>query len=338
MKPTKGYFIISLDFELFWGVFDVKKLADYKKNLLNVREIIPRLLELSRTYGIKLTFATVGCLFARSRNELLAFIPDLKPTYEDGSLNPYLLLSDMSNSPENNACYFAHDLLESIKNEGSHEISSHTFSHYYCNEKGQNINQFKADLEANIKIAKANGVELKSIVFPRNQINKDYLQVAKDLGFTSYRGTEKHKIHSPKDLKELERKDNRILRLFDSFFNLTGNHTYDIKGLCSNILQDVPSSRFLRPYSKTLKFLEPLKIKRIKSAMTEAAENNEMYHLWWHPHNFGDNLEENFKNLELLFQHYAELRDKQQFESVTMTEFTGVVNPETSVLETSVCA
>ena len=43
-----GTFIISLDFELNWGVHDVFTLEQYKKNLLGTREAIDRMLELFR--------------------------------------------------------------------------------------------------------------------------------------------------------------------------------------------------------------------------------------------------------------------------------------------------
>ena len=41
-----GAFVISLDFELFWGVRDSKSLADYGANILGVRQAIPAMLEL----------------------------------------------------------------------------------------------------------------------------------------------------------------------------------------------------------------------------------------------------------------------------------------------------
>ena len=39
---SNGYFIISLDFELHWGVFDKKSISEYKENLENVKLVIPR--------------------------------------------------------------------------------------------------------------------------------------------------------------------------------------------------------------------------------------------------------------------------------------------------------
>jgi len=71
--------------------------------------------------------------------------------------------------------------------------------------------------------------------------------------------------------------------------------------------------------------LESLKIRRIKKAMTYAAKNNLIYHLWWHPHNFGRNTEENLKNLKSILDHYKYLNDKYNFESLSMEEITGKI-------------
>ena len=56
--------------------------------------------------------------------------------------------------------------------------------------------------------------------------------------------------------------------------------------------------------------------------MTYAAKHNETYHLWWHPHNFGANIDENFKNLETIFKTFKILNKTQGFQSVTMTGIT----------------
>jgi len=61
-------------------------------------------------------------------------------------------------------------------------------------------------------------------------------------------------------------------------------------------------------------------IRRIKNEMLEASQNGKVYHLWWHPHNFGINLEENLSNLESLLVYYQELNIKYKMESVCMEE------------------
>ena len=87
-------------------------------------------------------------------------------------------------------------------------------------------------------------------------------------------------------------------------------------------IYNISSSRFLRPYNAKLKFLEPLKLRRIKSAMTHAAKHNKVYHLWWHPHNFGVHTEENFRTLEKIFKTYKKLNKMYGFKSETMTGLT----------------
>ena len=44
--------IVSLDFELFWGMLDVCPLEKYQANVLGGRKAIPKLLELFQKHGI----------------------------------------------------------------------------------------------------------------------------------------------------------------------------------------------------------------------------------------------------------------------------------------------
>ena len=52
--------------------------------------------------------------------------------------------------------------------------------------------------------------------------------------------------------------------------------------------------------------------------MTYAAKNNEAYHLWWHPHNFGINLPQNLLFLESILIHFVFLKKEYGMESKTM--------------------
>lgn len=317
MKATQGHLIISLDFELYWGLFDVRPLESYRKNIEKVTEIVPRLLSLSDKYGIRLTFATVGFLLAKSKEEILKFSPKLKPSYVNQNFSPYTHIQDIGSNEAEDSCHYATSLVELIKKNNNHEIGSHTFCHYYCNEKGQTAEQFEADLEASMNISKKQEIAIKSIVFPRNQINEAYLKIAKDHGILSFRGIEKHWMYNTKNTKKLESVKHRICRLLDTYINISGHNTYSIKK--QNGLINLASSRFLRPYSKKLSFLEAQKIKRINKGMTYAAKKNQVYHLWWHPHNFGQNTEQNFKALEDIFKHYNTLKQTYNFNCVTMS-------------------
>ena len=57
--------------------------------------------------------------------------------------------------------------------------------------------------------------------------------------------------------------------------------------------------------------------------MTMAAKKGEIYHLWWHPHNFGINLYENMNNLKLILEHFKKLQAQYAFGNQTMKGAAG---------------
>ena len=54
--------------------------------------------------------------------------------------------------------------------------------------------------------------------------------------------------------------------------------------------------------------------------MRRAAQGGAIYHLWWHPHNFGRNLDENFAVLDRLVATYRELALEHGMQASTMAE------------------
>jgi hypothetical protein len=54
--------------------------------------------------------------------------------------------------------------------------------------------------------------------------------------------------------------------------------------------------------------------------MLEAARTDGIYHLWWHPHNFGQRTEANLKNLERLLKYFHVLNQKYGMKSLSMKE------------------
>jgi hypothetical protein len=264
-------------------------------------------------YDIKATWASVGFLFFANKKELDAYVTNYKevPVYAKGNLNNFEIISEINE--QNSDFYFAKDLIQKIKNTRGQEVATHTLSHFYTLETGITNQDFLEDLKAAIAVAKDENIEIESIVFPRNQYNDKIISVCKELGIKSYRGNSKLSIYKPSINQGYLK---RLLRLLDSYFNVTGHHSFKLE--TEDVLLNIPASRFLRPYSKRLSFLENLKVNRILKEMTYAAKNNLNYHLWWHPHNFGANIEENFKNLERIVKHQNDLQKKYEFISVNM--------------------
>lgn len=309
-----GTLIVSLDFELFWGMQDCVELSRYADHVQGGREAIPKLLRLFENHGIHATWATVGFQFAGSKGELLAFLPGQRPEYENPALSTYRCLEKIGEDEETAPCFFAASLLKKIAACPGQEVASHTFSHYYCREKGQTPEQFRADMTAAKRIAEAGGYSLTSVVFPRNQTKPQYVSVLRELGFTAYRDEENDWIHEKVGFVPLK----RLLRLADVYLPLTGlgGYTPRQEGGIVNLM----GSRMYKPYFAPLGFLEGLKLHRIKKQMLFAAKTGKTFHLWWHPHNIGVRTEYHLRQLEEIFSYYERLRDRYGMRSRNMAE------------------
>ena len=311
---SKGIFTISLDFELFWGVRDHRTLESYGENIRNVHHVVPRLLELFSKYNVHCTWATVGLLFFNEKKEMISWLPAERPTYKKKEYDPYPYLEQ--NELEK-IYHFAPAVIEQIKRTAGQEIGTHTFSHFYTLERDTTIGQFQSDLRAAIAIANEKGIEIKSIVFPRNQYSDDHIGACLDEGIKIYRGNELSGVYKPisRENENLFRKGTRFA---DTYFNMTGHHCHAIPA-ASEII-NVPASRFLRPYNPTFKMFDGLKLRRIKQGIKFAGKHGLIYHLWWHPHNFGKYMDENFKFLEQVLKYYHQLNREGKIESQNMLE------------------
>ncbi|WP_028892763.1 polysaccharide deacetylase family protein [Tenacibaculum sp. 47A_GOM-205m] len=318
---NKGKFIISLDFELRWGGVEKWSIEQKTSYFLKTRKSIPEVLLLFKQNSIKATWATVGFLFAKDKKQLLDYSPSIQPSYSNQKISSYNYFNEIGNNEKNDPYHFANSLITKILETSGQELGTHTFSHYYCNEPGQNLNQFKADLKSVQNLAKENfGISLKSLVFPRNQYNPQYLNVAQKEGVKV--------IRSNPDVwfwKNTQGKMMPVFRAMDTLFSIGGSLSYDSNNLKINDkIVELPASRFFRPYKDKEKFIQQLKMNRIKGEMTYAAKNNLDYHLWWHPHNFAENINKNHNQLIEIINHFKQLNDKYGFESATMGDYAMV--------------
>ncbi len=311
-------FIISLDFELHWGVRDKKTVGGpYRRNLMGARTAIPFMLKLFEMYGAKATWSTVGMLFAESKEEWLAYAPERKPNYTNSKLDAYQEV--IGKNEKEDPLHFAHSIIKRISETAGQEISTHTWSHYYCLEAGQTKEDFRADVDAAVRIATDKGYKLESIVFPRNQYNPDYDDVLLYHGINVIRRNPSHPFYREDDGDGSTELWKRGGRLADAYVPVSGYQNGKTEKLSSELISTV-GSRFLRPYSQKLRKLENLRLHRIKSEMKKAAKSGMDYHLWWHPHNFGTNTEENLYILERILEHFKVLEKEYGMESKGMAQ------------------
>jgi hypothetical protein len=319
-----GVFTISLDFELHWGGFEKWPLEKYKAYFLNTREIIPQILIQFEQHKIHCTWATVGMLLHDSRISLEKFSPDAKPSYSLPELSAYCYIKNhgIGDTESDDPFHYASSLVKKIINTPWQELGSHTFAHYYCNEPDQTIAEFRSDLQASQNSAKLLfGKKLKSLVFPRNQFNEEYLKACYEEGFIAVRD-------NPRDwFWNIRRTHNeslwkRLNRGLDAYVPIGRKNTYNLQSLeCSPGLPiSIPASRLLRPYRRQELFLNDMKIARIKLEMQRAARQGEVYHLWWHPHNFGYYPKESMDGLIEVLNHFSMCKEKYGMSSLSMGE------------------
>ncbi|MDR1450852.1 MAG: polysaccharide deacetylase family protein [Helicobacteraceae bacterium] len=302
-----GHFIISLDFELMWGVRENRTIESYGDAILDVHSAMPKTLDIFDKYAIGATVAAVGFLFLKNREEMLSHIPAFTPNYANQNISPYGCYIENINNFTDNRYHFAPEIINDIKQRDNHEIATHTLSHYNALAEGQTIESFRADLSEAIKIANEKHIEFRTIIFPRNQCNRDYLSVCKEFNIICYRGADRYKR-------------SKTLRNIDRYIPLFNDRAYPISDLFDDLIINVWGSEHWRPNIKSQR--APIgvlaRIERIKKHMLYAAKNGLIYHIWWHPHEFGRFTDEKLGALEKLCCYYRELNERYGFQSVTM--------------------
>ena len=328
-----GRFVISLDFELFWGVHDNKTIEGYGQALRGGREAVARMLALFERHEIEATWATVGLLFFENAEEAADCLPANRPRYENQRLDSFKVLETLGRDPAMNEFLFAKDLIRDIQQRPGQEIGTHTFCHYYCWDDGNDEQAFADDLAAACEAAARMGIEIKSLVLPRNQIKKSYLPICRRHGITSFRDHPNLKPYAAGDSKWM-RQIRRGRRIADSFVKAVPSHLQ--KPSCvSGEPVSIVGSRFLRADAVRSPILLKLHARRIKDEMTRVAKEGGVFHLWWHPHNFGLQLDAKMAFLEGIIEHYHELRAQYGLVSSNMGKLADLCLAEQNQMSTS---
>jgi peptidoglycan/xylan/chitin deacetylase (PgdA/CDA1 family) len=303
---NQSIFVISLDFELHWGRFDKADPLGTKKYYRNTQKIIPKILSYLEKHQVEATWAAVGMLLAQNKKEWKLYAPKLKPSYNNSLLSAY-------DWYEKRRIYkkslFAPDLAAKIIETAGQELGSHTFAHYYTMEEGQTLEEFTADLEAAKKITSGKfNIQPTALVFPRNQCNPSYMKVCKNMGFKVVRSNPANWFWQNTHKESLIK---RIFRTADTFFPAGRRTSFPLSDI--KVQEDmpiqIPSSRLLRSINPKNKVFRELRLKRIKHEMSLAAKKGEVYHLWWHPHNFGEHPKQNLSDLKEILEHFSKLKD-----------------------------
>jgi peptidoglycan/xylan/chitin deacetylase (PgdA/CDA1 family) len=306
MENPSPIVVISLDFELRWGVHDKYGLDfnGYRENLENVPEVVPILLKLFEDRNICATWATVGALGCKNWEEYFERAPK-PPNYANPSFKINHEYADMD--PEGHL-HFAPELLQKIHETPGQELGTHTFSHIFLRERGMTANDVESDLSAVNKLWKDRGYSPpKSLVFPRNQHN--FLDPILSTSIKIWRGNETPWFY--------ECNDSRTNKLFPRGLRLLDSINPFVRRPC--ILEEsmVRSSLYLR--TNLPKTLWELHFSRIKNEL-KVSDPNQIFHLWWHPHNFGADMKQRIARLEKILDIIAEKCEKGLLASKCMKD------------------
>lgn len=283
--------VISLDFEMRWGVHDIYGLnfQMYRENVLNLHEVIPLTLRLLAERKLQATWATVGAIGLASWQEYFNLAPPV-PAYHNKRLaiDPRYADYDIDG-----LLHFAPDLVWKILSTPGQELGSHTFSHIYFREPGVTETNFILEMDAVSRLWREKfKTDSVSLVFPKNQSAFEYL--IPQTGVKIWRGNE-NAWYFDQTTKQANSLLPRLLRLNES--------------VSPWVRRAVPSEGGVTRSSLFIRFNLPdplwnLHMARVKNEL-RSISFGQIFHVWWHPENLGCRLARSLNRLKELLDIIA---------------------------------
>ena len=295
--------VVSLDFELRWGVADrlAGDFGGYRRNLEGVRDAVPALLELFSQRAMPATWATVGAVACENWEEYRALAP-AGPRYLDSRLR-HDVGGYQAGDPEGRL-HFAPELVRAVIATPGQELGSHTFSHMFFREPGVMRRDVEADAGAVRSLFERRfGVTPRSLVFPRNQVG--FVDVLGRHGIVAVRDNPPV-WHQQRTSGIEESSLVRMLRLVDGFAPV-GTRTFAAAG------RRQPASFFLRLGVSAPAFALH---RRCIGKAAATMRDDEVLHLWAHPHNFGSAPAATAARLADVLDHVIDRRPGIRFASM----------------------
>ncbi len=289
-----GSFIISLDCEGKWGMAD--NLQPYHHQMLTDRALAKayeRLVALFARYEIPATFAFVMA-FTLTADQRRDFGLLVDPDRAEGDAWMAHFWTDIQAGRTEG--WFQPDALDLVQADGRHEIACHGFCHRPMDDQSLSSALAQAELEAAGKVASLKGVNLKTLVFPRNQVgNLDSLRGAGYIGF-------REKLARPKGLA------GRLVRLTEEY-HVRPSLQKSKKAGPNGLTRIAPGYFFNWRFGARSHVPEGITFARWKSLLDRSARSGTAAHLWLHPHNL-ITAPSTGSSLERVLAYAAKLRDQ----------------------------
>jgi hypothetical protein len=302
-RSGAGIFTITLDFELMWGTRDLFGNEGFGAAVIRERAlVIDRLLALFAELRIEATWCTVGHLFL-DRCGASGGVKHPEIVSPDHRWYPDWFALDPCSDEENAPLYYGRSLIEKIRACAvPQEIGSHSFSHVIFGDRGCSRATAESELRACVAAAAPLGLSLQSFVFPRNQ--PGHLDVLREAGFTVFRGRDAHWYTRP----NVPERVRRAAHLVDIV--LAREPPTVVPLLTEEGLWNVPGSMIYLPAHGVRRWLP--RSRRVKAGirgLEAAVRESRVFHLWFHPTNLADDMEEMFAGLREILEHARALED-----------------------------
>ena len=175
--------LVTLDFELAWGSFDVVAAAD---NLAAARWThehgVPWLIDTLGRHGVRATWATVGALLEEGLDQ----VPDMPEVATAKSRRPWFDLVPLGRGEAEAPEWFAPALVRRVlAMDPAQEVGFQGYSHIPFAYPGTSRQRAAAELAACRRLARRWGIPGTAWVFPRDQVA--HLPLVEQYGFSCYR-------------------------------------------------------------------------------------------------------------------------------------------------------
>jgi peptidoglycan/xylan/chitin deacetylase (PgdA/CDA1 family) len=305
--PPKGFFTLSLDFELLWGTVDLFGPEKFRRACEIEREVvIDRLLALLVEFEIPATWCILGHLLLSScrRTGGRAHPEIVRPRHAwvRGDWLQHDPCTDETRAP----LFYGRSLVEKIRAcSVPQEIGSHSFSHAIFSDPGCSREAAASELQASVVAAKDLGLTLRSFAFPRNGVG--HLDLLPEFGFTSYRGPAPRWYERREPLTGWHR--------FAHLWSVLAASTPPVVApeRAGAGLVNVPASMIYFPMHGARRHI-PLsrRVRRVRKGIEAAIRTGRVFHLWFHPTNLADEPKMMFRGLQEIFTVVRERRRQGQ--------------------------
>jgi peptidoglycan/xylan/chitin deacetylase (PgdA/CDA1 family) len=262
--------VVSLDAELGWGFHDHDDPPTDRVE--SARPAWFRLVDLFERSNVPATWAIVGHLF----------LDWCDGTHTDHPAGSAWFGRDPGGDSRSKPDRFGRDLITSLRDSDvDHEIGTHTFSHVEFGKAETTREVADAELRQAKAVAAEDGLELQSMVFPRNNVG--HLDVLADHGVLAYRGVEPARWFDGRPGQPLG-------KLAEYTFGLSAPNIVD-PYVDEHGLVNVPASLYLYGFEGTAKrlaspFTTTPVLDQVEAGLDALVDRGEgVFHLWLHPNN-----------------------------------------------------